>query len=777
MKMKKTIIFTLLVGLVFMSGCNKNAIFDPDDEIIKLNNYFDDSNRHKTVSNDVGGSDKLSLTIADKTVIENQKVRIILNCDGSIREYVNKESKLYFVKDNIAARPITIDTLSTNSIPYSNYSTRIIEDSDTKKEIEYTYVFTGYCTAITTIALAKDSDEIIFRVKLINTSFKDDQSVLNVQYPIIENIETLDKPETDVFAAPYATGFLFENPIKNFNESSVVGLSKTSSIGYPVAPATYPSGWGYTMQFATYYSKNIGGFYWTTRDQKDFIKSFVFTGMGDDNLRMSIHHYVDDLTANETIFDYDIVVGNMLEGRWQEAASRYKKWAVNQPWVENGLTKNRIDIDKTLYEKTSLVYFGFRPDVSTWLDMIPTYDQIASRIDDNIMNIAIYQNKNYFDIVREYNHQYTVFEFNSITPIEKFRNNAIRNVQGNDLSFTVNGTPFYYQDPSNDDWLENRNITEQGYYDLYHVDALYFDVSFTAVHPIQCFNFEHNHGYNINLLPHFYKQLQNANELAERNGFYSVGTEMITERSLKYIDFYQARANGGPLAWMETDEIQELVDNGTARIIPMFDYVYHEFGGLRMDGYLTPSDDLGDAYYYIAGYTGLNGGVCEFNYEYFPTNRLPSSNSINTEMVDYINRLGKMRTTYGKDYLVYGNMLDAPDLGTGKHRYEYLQINHNPSVSGEWEVDDIVSSAYQNENKIAVFITNVSANPIATGFKLQAERDYGISSGSVYLISSRNNEKRYVGKIKNGTLNIGLNLQPHHIYMLEIEKEYEEGNL
>ena len=773
MKMKHSLV-TFLLSLVFImstTSCKPNGPIDPNEEFVSTSSYFDDSNRSKTSTLDVGGASILSLVESSGlTTIENEKVRIVLNENGSIREYVNKESKLYFTKDSVDSTPIRVDLVSQSGLVHNSYTKEVISNTADKKEVKYTYVFNGNCEVDTFISLNKNSDEVTFRLKLRGCTYKQDMSVLDVEYPIIQNIRTLEEKQNDIFASPYATGFMFLDPTTNFNGEKGLGIGK--SMG------TYPTGWYYTMQFATYYSKNLGGFYWATKDTGDFIKSFTFVGTGDDTCRMSIYHYVDDLADEETDFDYDIIISNMKEGRWEEGAKKYRSWAKDQHWVSQGALKNRSDYNKDLFENTSLSLFGFRSDVSTWHDMVTTYDQITSRLTNKILNIAIYQNKNYFDVVREYGHQYSVFEFNSISPLLQFNDNAIQNSSLYNTHFDVNGTPFYYQCPYNEEWLQNRVDTEQGYVETYDVDAFYYDVAFTAIHPIQCFNDKHNHGTKINILPGFYHQLDTADKQAEANGFYSVGTEMLHERILPYIDFYQARANGGLLGWMESDEIRRYLEDFTAVKIPMFDYVYHEYGAVRMDGYLVPDDQLGDSYYYIAAYTALNGGICEYNYEYFwPLSSLPSAANINIEMVDYIERLGLTRTTFGKDYIVYGQMMDAPNIGTGMSEYEFFNPNYEPwkqnttgvtTLEGINKVEDVVTSAYRSGDNVALFFSNTTQSPIVQGFVLQALRDYGIASGDLYLTSTLNGERRHVASFVNGKVNVGLNLQPHQVYMLEI---------
>lgn len=51
---------------------------------------------------------------------------------------------------------------------------------------------------------------------------------------------------------------------------------------------------------------------------------------------------------------------------------------------------------------------------------------------------------------------------------------------------------------------------------------------------------------------------------------------------------------------MEHDRIRSVIENRSAQLIPLFDYVYHEYGILRTDGYLIPDPELGDGFYYVA---------------------------------------------------------------------------------------------------------------------------------------------------------------------------------
>ena len=754
--MKKNLsrIFILLILLMIstLTACQNGKYYNDEDE--------------KVTSNiKITGSDNLTLKQGEsgKVTLENEKVRIVLASDGGILEYANKESHLYLLKDAQNPIPVRVNKQNGGYQEYQDYSFEILENNANCKKLAYVYYFEPVIIK-TYITLNKNADEVVFNLALEGN--KHDDTVLDVEYPILDGITSLKDKKTDYFVAPYATGYLFNNPVDAFNGEGGMGLGKNLSL--------YPSGWYYTMQFASYYSHGLGGFYWQTKDSGDTIKSLSFLGMGD-TLKLSVYHYLDDIKDGNTTFDYDFIIANMTEGNWYEAANKYRDWAEEQPWTAQGKLTNREDYDKTLYENTSLVNFGYRANDTSWSDMISIYDQIASRIDNSIFNVSIYNNKKYYDLVREYGHQYLCFEFNSITNDPKYYSNKMVNSVGHDQIYNLNGATWYYQCAANDNWLDYRVKVDQNYYDTYKVDAFYFDVAFTAVHPIQCFDETHNHGSRVNVLKYFNKQLENADHQSDELGIHSVGVEMITEQVLPYIDFYQARANGGILGWMEDGAIRYYVEENIAEKIPLFDYVYHEYGALRMDGYLVPDSELSGSYYHTAAFTTLNGGIPEFNFEFYPVENLPASSRIDIDMVDYINLLGNVRSGFGKDYLVYGKMQKSPSIGTGYVNYECNNPNISPAngtypLSGIAKVKEVVISTYEANGKIAIFLSNITENDIEVSFVLNVLRDYGIEAGSISLTSTIGDVNETVSSIKKGTANIDLTLKSRQVYMLEITK-------
>ena len=101
-----------------------------------------------------------------------------------------------------------------------------------------------------------------------------------------------------------------------------------------------------------------------------------------------------------------------------------------------------------------------------------------------------------------------------------------------------------------------------------------------------------------------------------------LGTEMMNEVYLPQLDFYQARAWAQPCSTLETYPFREQMRTGLAQMIPLFDYVYHEMGVVRMDGWGKLVEETGDFFYFNAAKIYLWGGLYELNYEYSPMEEL-----------------------------------------------------------------------------------------------------------------------------------------------------------
>lgn len=61
---------------------------------------------------------------------------------------------------------------------------------------------------------------------------------------------------------------------------------------------------------------------------------------------------------------------------------------------------------------------------------------------------------------------------------------------------------------------------------------------------------------------------------------------MMNEVFIDCLDYYQARANAQPCSFLETGIFRNIIKQGKAKLIPMFQYVYSGYAPLRMDGWV-----------------------------------------------------------------------------------------------------------------------------------------------------------------------------------------------
>ena len=78
--------------------------------------FYDDNTLRVKSKLNIGEYDVLTMqTKSDGYLMENDKVRLVLNENGSIREYANKQANVYLVKDATNATPS--DSTENRSFP------------------------------------------------------------------------------------------------------------------------------------------------------------------------------------------------------------------------------------------------------------------------------------------------------------------------------------------------------------------------------------------------------------------------------------------------------------------------------------------------------------------------------------------------------------------------------------------------------------------------------------------------------------------------------------
>lgn len=751
------IVIAFVLAAAALSGCNLNA-----EKI----NYFEEKYDNPLEDADLGGNDFLSLTSEDnKITLENENVRLIIDAtSGGIMQLANKQAKLYLV-DDVASLPFTLQFVNDeeDSCSYTDCKITLNSSSDDVKAIYLYWTVTSKITVSAAISLAEGSSRLRFDVEVTNDA---NRPLLNVQYPVIQNIDTLYEKERDYLAHPFATGYLFNNPVDNFNNGDCSGITRQYGL--------YPSGWECPMQFFAYYSQGIGGFMFSTEDGGNGIKSFSFA-KDNQKLKAGIYHYADDLADEQIKFNYGTFIGNLTKGSWYEAADNYRDWAEKQSWTAQGTLQEREDINIDFYENTVLCNFNFPYETVYGTEQqTELYNKIKTAADGKMLNMFFVADN--FLLQSQANGDfYTKFEFPdfhsaaaaNLTPSEWLT--LVLKHNGDGYYYNLDGDLQFFECPSCLEYWENF-VAREEYLQLYNkVSGYYHDVGVAAPHPKQCFNSDHPHGTRVNIIGEYLKQMAYTKQLAsvKTSGVY--GQELVFEQMLPYVDFFQARANASLVGWMESNRIRSLVMNGSCRNVNMFDYVYSEYGVVRLDGYLNADELIGESYYHIAAYTALMGGIPEFNFEFVHDGVFLASDEHNGDMLSYIGYLGNIRQGYGKDYLVYGKMVKPPKATDESVVYDYIQQRTSSGIADGGEIvwDKVITSAYSYNGSIGVFLCNPTSDEQEINFIINALADYGIESGVVELVNE--NGSSVLCNIESGKAKVSLTIGSREVVLLVLE--------
>ncbi|MBP7051352.1 MAG: hypothetical protein KBE65_10090 [Phycisphaerae bacterium] len=95
-----------------------------------------------------------------------------------------------------------------------------------------------------------------------------------------------------------------------------------------------------SMQCIAFYREDGPGLYLAADDVKARSKSFVAFGDGQGNVGLEVCHFPGADTAIAAAYQpgYDVLIG-LFQGDWITVASRYRDWALQQPWAKDSRLK------------------------------------------------------------------------------------------------------------------------------------------------------------------------------------------------------------------------------------------------------------------------------------------------------------------------------------------------------------------------------------------------------------------------------------------------------
>ncbi|MEQ2527204.1 DUF6259 domain-containing protein [Bacillaceae bacterium CLA-AA-H227] len=675
--------------------------------------------------------------------LENDFISISFHKEtGSICSLIDKQKKIEYIPEKLSSVPFRVELEEETITDFHRFS----YEAD-KERLGYKFVWelAPDLALKARVWIQDDSNEVSFDCELQNDSSK---SIYTLEYPIIPNIGNItEQGEDDYLAHSFATGFLIHNPLKNFT---------SEWNGFRYMP--YPEGFsGSTMQFFSYYGKGQGGLYFAAYDADSYTKWLNFYKNEQGFLEATFLDSCEDIGPHKGItVNYPIVIKTLEGHNWYEAADIYKDWAVNQYWCQKGELSKTDDKCDWLLDDVGLSTFG----INAGADRAEWIEKYHEHIDTKMLHIlgpdwtnkiqsfgmgipGGYKdwfptrfNEATLNAIRENGDKFAPFEFDYLFNL--FGADGIKGKRAlqeipRDPSKSIDQYKFPFVCPA-DPYVQDLHVRRDETLQLEsNVDSIYYDISANNIMKL-CMDDSHGHtkGAGRQITQAYRENYINTKEAMSRaaDGRYiPMGTEMINEVFLDVLDYYQTRAGGAPAAPLEGYNVRELLKKGEAELIPMFTYVYHEYGAVRLDGWGKIVEEIGDLFYFHVARTYLWGGLYELNYEYSPMEVInEKENSVDEHYypfeargygfsqarAEYISKFAKLRTGAGNKYLAYGRMLKPFEFEVEKVNLNWFIYNcakdHKEyNDTGELVVDSIIHSAWQYQDEsIGLFFANVS---------------------------------------------------------------------
>ncbi len=525
-----------------------------------------------------------------------------------------------------------------------------------------------------------------------------------LEYPVFSGIGSLGvDPARTELAHPFATGYRIVDPLLH--------LGTNDRFGY------YPDAYGgAALQQLSYLEREIGGFHLQVEDSTGEAKRLdLWKDGGTGWLELTIRRYNPDARAGVALVPAGtVVLFASRTGTWEEGADHYREWALAQPWAAKGPRRGWPENERArwLFEQVGVTTFGIsvRRDMTAWFRGLSDFlgvplfhvsgfwwpggtsasewyggynDWSDSRVDPANLQA-----------IREKGDRVALFLFP-----QHFARGASE--YGNPAPDPPSDpvapwAPYAMEpDPEQGDWsfICPATAAWQAFYgwralqlmNLYLPDAEYLDIG-PGLGRVRCDDPAHGHppGWGVPLVAGAQAMLDSRrDELHARKGaFVPRGTELISELYLDRFDFYQARAQAGPLTMLEGDKFREAVKAGWAAKIPLFDFVYHDHGPVRLDGNLKLASELGGTFFWVAATVVLEGGLPELNYELSALERLPGMTgrtwfetyrntfdcgdttpyAAEAGRASFLRELADLRRRRGPEFLAWGRMRRAPAL-------------------------------------------------------------------------------------------------------------------
>ena len=728
-------------------------------------------------------------------IIENEHLLVEIE-HGAFARIVNKKHDLNLIQANTRDAPWQIET------PDQQWHSRFRHLSCTRET----------SSLITSTWRGDGGFEVSMRVQLepgdraarvtLGIAAPSDVAIDKVECPIIRGIGDFGYGDRTRLAHAQGTGFLFRNPLHLFTDEKP---------GLRYSP--YPEGFsGSSLQLMAYYVEDLGGFSFSVNDSGGAMKWLNFWKEGD-SLNASFMHQAPDVKpGNDLVLPYAMQIGVLDEGTWYEAAEQYKVWAVQQPWVSKGPLHTRPN---WLHTETGFATFGINAshDRSSWLDHFhritgkPVFHVLGVNwptLGGNYGGVHPGSRDDWFPARFDSGNMSTIdangdfwapFEFDLLQNPDGADKESIGTslVTFQEQKYSFDAYRFPFHCPVTPYQRELHAWRDASLAGEYGADALYYDISANNV-TMQCRSPHHGHpvGGGGWMVDAYRSMWENTGRQAStaKGQHVPQGAEMVNEVFLDRLDFYQARAEAAPLSPFESNFFRDWIISGQCEKIPLFAFVYHEYGPIRLDGWGKLSKETGELWYWVAARVALWGGMYELNYEFSPLEVLdgkmedttehyatiaPVEYAIDPAKEDFVRDIALARTGFAQPYLVFGIMqrpldLDVPDIDLNWRMYNFNPHSDIYDQQGIQRVPMVQHSAWlAPDGSLGLLFVNLHATDVYTLPLAWSLRDYGLDwhDAQVEIVTQSGTTTPRTG-IVAGNITLDLLLPPRRMVLVKI---------
>jgi hypothetical protein len=737
-------------------------------------------------------------------VLENRYLSISINPETGVIEAIhNQQAQLDLISLPPAPVPWRLEIDANEWITeFADFSYQI----DSGERIVLRWRTASGILIEARIELPEGATSATFQVRVENPTTT---SIDKIEYPILGGIAALSQTATNRLLHSQGTGFLFENPHTLFDTTHDTAQIRA---GRGLRYSPYPEGFnGSPMQLMAYYAEGIGGFYLATHDATKGMKwlNFYKTEVG--SLECTFMHQSPHVAAGEGLsVPYPVVIGALFEGNWYEAAERYKAWATQQYWTAGGTLRERLQRYPSFLDKVGIATFGVNAvyNRTAWLDY---FHQIAGTPVFHVLGVnwpktvANYQNgipgkrDDYFPArfnvenlttIQRNGDYWAPFEFDILLDPTRAEGEELKQVMLElpSVKYSFDEYKFPFVCPvtnfqqSFHTWRDQTLVREN------HPDAIYYDISINNV-LMACRNPQHGHPiggghWMIDACSQMYAQTKAV--MAEAQGAYvPQGTEMVNEVFIPVIDYYQARAEAVPLSTFEGYFFRPWLTSGKVEKVPLFTYVYHEYGPIRMDGWSKLSAEVGDLFYWVASRVTLWGGLFEINCEFSGLDALDghtdraSEHYYPFEELNYptdpakalfVGEVAAARAGFARDYLIYGTMqrplsLDVPTITLDYYLYNEPKVAPHYGERGVKAIPQVVHAAWRSPaGSVGFLFVNLHAHEsLRLPLSIDPAR-YGVVGKSARIEQISSTARTPLGT----ALEFDIDLPPRRVVLIEV---------